>query len=875
MGATLSTGLASGEKLLYSTDGVTWIDITGSVSGTAVSYFDLTLTTTKTVQMKVVDVADNSGAVESQLVTITNNYPVAVNDSNSTNEDTTLTVLDGAAGDLLNNDTDVDGDPLTITQFVVGGVTYLAGATAHLTEGDLTINTNGSYTFVPAPNFNGTVPTATYTVSDGNGGTDTAQLVITVTPVDDAVTIVVADENGVTSGDITVYEKALVIGSDSASPTETTTGIFTVTALDGLDHITVGGTNVNLVSLENSDTTPVVISVTNGTLTITNYDSATGVVSYSYTLTSPDTTTPHANNGANTTTQNISLSATDADGDVATGVVTVGIVDDVPHAPTHNLTVDVAPIDTNLLITIDLSNSMNDPSGVAGLTRLELEKIAILDMISQYDALGDVMVQVVTFNGTATVHGTTWMTVADAKAAILGLSASGYTDYDAALAGAEDGFDNPGKLTDGQNISYFFSDGDPTEGNGSIGIVGAEVTAWTNFLTANHIKSYAIGLGTSATGTNLDPIAYNGINSTEMNATIVTDLSTLASTLSSTVPTPVPGNLSGDSYVIHNFGADGGYISNVTFDGISYAYDGNVTITTTGTGYTFNTSTHVFTQITANGATIELDMDDGTFDYIPPAIVTAAYDDHFDYSITDHDGDISSSTADIHVNPNVTSTNSTINGTSGDDMLVGGAGNDTINGLGGNDILSGAGGNDIITGGAGDDNLLGGAGNDTLSGDAGNDYLYGDIGNDILISELNTGTGNGTAVAGDTNLGSVDGGAGFDTFRMSGDGTNINFNAWSGTNSVLKNIEVIDLGANGTSDNHNLTNIALADVVNMTDSDHDLWILGDAADNVSFAGTGWTNAGTVTETVNGASHTFIEYTNSNDATVMVKVESVI
>ncbi|TCL66597.1 hypothetical protein EV196_1031, partial [Mariniflexile fucanivorans] len=65
---------------------------------------------------------------------------------------------------------------LTITQYVVGTTTYPAGTTAALTEGDLTINADGSYTFVPASNFNGTVPTATYTVSDGNGGTDTADL---------------------------------------------------------------------------------------------------------------------------------------------------------------------------------------------------------------------------------------------------------------------------------------------------------------------------------------------------------------------------------------------------------------------------------------------------------------------------------------------------------------------------------------------------------------------------------------------------------------------------------------------------------------------------------------------------------------------------
>ncbi|MDH4565076.1 hypothetical protein E8E95_00020, partial [Pseudomonas sp. BN414] len=88
---------------------------------------------------------------------------------------------------MLTNDSDVDNDTLTVTQFEVGGSTYLAGQTATLAGvGTLVINANGSFTFTPAPNYNGPVPTATYTVSDGTA-TDTAELSFgNVTPVDDA-----------------------------------------------------------------------------------------------------------------------------------------------------------------------------------------------------------------------------------------------------------------------------------------------------------------------------------------------------------------------------------------------------------------------------------------------------------------------------------------------------------------------------------------------------------------------------------------------------------------------------------------------------------------------------------------------------------------
>ncbi|EPP8166559.1 Ig-like domain-containing protein, partial [Escherichia coli] len=53
--------------------------------------------------------------------------------------------------------------------------------------GKLTINADGSYTFVPVADWNGTVPTVTYRVVDGRtNGATTAQLKITVTPVKDA-----------------------------------------------------------------------------------------------------------------------------------------------------------------------------------------------------------------------------------------------------------------------------------------------------------------------------------------------------------------------------------------------------------------------------------------------------------------------------------------------------------------------------------------------------------------------------------------------------------------------------------------------------------------------------------------------------------------
>ena len=83
------------------------------------------------------------------------------------------------------------GRPMTVdgATFTVAGdpAIYDAGDTVTIAGvGTFTLGSNGSYTFTPDANWNGTVPTITYTISDGEGGTDTADLVITVDPVNDA-----------------------------------------------------------------------------------------------------------------------------------------------------------------------------------------------------------------------------------------------------------------------------------------------------------------------------------------------------------------------------------------------------------------------------------------------------------------------------------------------------------------------------------------------------------------------------------------------------------------------------------------------------------------------------------------------------------------
>jgi VCBS repeat-containing protein len=126
-------------------------------------------------------------------VTTVNDDPVADNETNTATEGTTTTVTDGTS-DLLHGDTDTDGDTLEVsgirTGTESGSGTFGAIATPLTgTYGSLTINSDGTYSYTPNDVL-GSGETGidyfTYTVSDGNGGTDTGQLTITVTGANDA-----------------------------------------------------------------------------------------------------------------------------------------------------------------------------------------------------------------------------------------------------------------------------------------------------------------------------------------------------------------------------------------------------------------------------------------------------------------------------------------------------------------------------------------------------------------------------------------------------------------------------------------------------------------------------------------------------------------
>src|SRR5207249_2945099 len=102
--------------------------------------------------------ASDGSLVSANAATVTvhvaavNDAPVAVNDNQLAIEDTPLSV---SAPGVLSNDTDVDGDALTAV---------LVTGPAH---GSLTLNANGSFSYTPAPNYNG-ADSFKYKANDGS-----------------------------------------------------------------------------------------------------------------------------------------------------------------------------------------------------------------------------------------------------------------------------------------------------------------------------------------------------------------------------------------------------------------------------------------------------------------------------------------------------------------------------------------------------------------------------------------------------------------------------------------------------------------------------------------------------------------------------------
>ena len=270
-------------------------------------------------------------------VTAVNDAPVADDETNSVNEDATVTVTDGTS-DVLHGDTDADSDNLTVTQIGVtdGSNSSVASSSSYNsngrsvtgTYGTLTIGADGTYTYVADQSASDDLDASdtatdsfTYTVSDGTA-TDTATLIFTVTGINDAPAAV--NDTDAVNEDATVTRTSgdnLLMADDSDADDDDS---FTVTQIG-----VTGGSN-SAVSSGTNQSNGTSITGTLGTLVI----GANG--SYTYVA---DQSAADDLDASDTATDSFTYTISDGTAtDTATLIITVTGVNDVPTASDKTIT---------------------------------------------------------------------------------------------------------------------------------------------------------------------------------------------------------------------------------------------------------------------------------------------------------------------------------------------------------------------------------------------------------------------------------------------------------------------------------------------------------------------------------------------------------
>ncbi|RQP24754.1 tandem-95 repeat protein [Albitalea terrae] len=638
-------------------------------------------------------VQDNAGAFDAAPNTLTlnvtpvNDAPVAANDSFTTAEDTVL------AGNVLANDTDVDGDVLSVTQFTVGGATFAAGSTAVLAGvGSLHIDADGSFSFTPAANYNGPVPVATYTVTDGTTATS-ATLTLAVSPVNDLPVAVNDTVNAVEdqpfSGSIAGNDTpsgdggnvfALVGGSGPAHGTLTFNNdgtfvytpaanyhgadSFSYTLTDADGDVSTATVSVNVASVND---VPVAVADTVAAVedtpfvgTVATNDTPSGDGGNVFALVGGSgpahggitfnadgtfTYTPNANyHGADS----FSYSITDADGDVSTATVNVNVasVNDVPVAVADTV---AATEDTPFVGTVATNDA---PSGDGG------------NVFALVGGSGPTHGSLVfnndgtfTYTPSANYHGADTFSYSitdadgDVSTATVAINVASVNDVPAAVADTVAATEdtpfvgtvatNDTLSGDGGNVFALVGGSGPT--HGAIVFNNDGTFTYTPSANYNGADTFSYSITDADGDVSTATVSINVASVNDVPAAV-------ADTVSATEDTPFVGTVA----------------TNDTLSGDG----GNVFALVGGSG-------------PAHGAIVF--NNDGTFTYTPSANYNGA--DTFTYSITDADGDVSTASVAINVasvNDVPAAVADTVAATEDTPFVGTVATNDTLSGDGGN-----------------------------------------------------------------------------------------------------------------------------------------------------------------------------------------------
>lgn len=322
--ATLVTGPAHGSLVLNANGAVSYLPNKNFNGMDAFTY-------------KATDGTFDSGTA---TVTITvnpvNDAPVAQNDTATTNQGMAVTVP------VLANDTDVEGDTLTV-------VSVTQGAT-----GTVTINADNTVTYTP--NANSCAPDAfNYTVSDGNGGSDIARVTITI--IDNVAPTITAPPAitkgtgaGATSCALVISNAELGAATASDSCTQ---AVITRTGVPEGNLFPVGTTTITYTARDSAgneatatqlvtvtDTTPPVVTAPSNAAfqclaepPAANASDATATDNCSIpTIVVNETSNGGAGSPASPLIITRTYTATDAAGNSASATQTITVIDDIAPA---------------------------------------------------------------------------------------------------------------------------------------------------------------------------------------------------------------------------------------------------------------------------------------------------------------------------------------------------------------------------------------------------------------------------------------------------------------------------------------------------------------------------------------------------------------
>ncbi|MEL7076882.1 MAG: tandem-95 repeat protein [Cyanobacteria bacterium J06582_2] len=211
------------------------IELTPDSNFNGIASFDYTVT----------DGVDNETASVEVTVNPVNDAPIASNDTaTAIDEDTSFTIL---ATELLSNDSDVEGDSLSIIE-------------VNSSDGTAVINTEGNIEFTPAPNFNGTAK-FNYIVTDSIDNS-TASVDVVVNPINDIL---------VANNDVVVTNKDTLITIQASD-------LFANDINDDIEK------SLNISQITNAVNGTAVID-TNGNVVFTPDTHFYGIASFDYTVT--------------------------------------------------------------------------------------------------------------------------------------------------------------------------------------------------------------------------------------------------------------------------------------------------------------------------------------------------------------------------------------------------------------------------------------------------------------------------------------------------------------------------------------------------------------------------------------------------------------